>query len=331
MPWRRSTTMSSAASLPEPRARHYQAVIVSPHLDDAVFSCGGMIAQTAAQGPVLVVNLFTRYLGEVRARGVVLSDVRYKEEADAARLLGFESISLGELDVSFRHPHYKSLGNIFRPPIPDDLAWLPELRARLVSFLAGIRFDTLYLPLGIGWHVNHLLTFALAPAWPEPQRLRFYEDLPYGLLPHGTRLRLAELGWRPPSPDRSLTDPGLGRAWIETARAYARTAMIRNLRPWPLQKVAVPVVAAYLYRLMATHQRAQASVSVQAWSAELLPITEQFSRKVAAMQCYASQFKEFFLDRADCSAQLQAYAASFAPAGTVAERYWQLLPVTATK
>ena len=49
--------------------KRYRAVIVSPHLDDAVFSCGGAIAQMVTEGPVLVLNIFTRYLSEVKIRG----------------------------------------------------------------------------------------------------------------------------------------------------------------------------------------------------------------------------------------------------------------------
>jgi len=318
--------MSSATKAPEPRPRQFRAVIISPHLDDAVFSCGGLIAQLVAEGPVLVVNLFTRYLAEVRARGVVLSDVRYDEEAQAAQLLGFESIRLDALDVSFRHPHYKSLGNIFKPAVDADLAWLPTLCARLLGVLEGVQIDTLYLPLGIGWHVDHMLTHTMAREWPVHQRLRYYEDLPYGLLPHATRLRLADLGWRSTNPDASLADPGLARAWATTARAYARTAMVRNLNPWIVRKLAAPVVAAYLYRLMATHQRAQAAVPIQTWRSEVVPISAQFALKVDAMQCYSSQFREFFIDRADCEAQLRAYAAGFAPGAAMAERYWTPLP-----
>ena len=42
-------------------AKVYRAVIISPHLDDAVFSCGGLILKLKSEGPILVINIFTKY------------------------------------------------------------------------------------------------------------------------------------------------------------------------------------------------------------------------------------------------------------------------------
>ena len=70
--------------------RRYRAVVISPHLDDAVFSCGGAIAAMVEEGPVLVLNLFTGYLSTMKIHGAVLGEERYQEERDAARFLGFE-------------------------------------------------------------------------------------------------------------------------------------------------------------------------------------------------------------------------------------------------
>jgi LmbE family N-acetylglucosaminyl deacetylase len=316
----------SCADLPTLRHRRYRAVIVSPHLDDAVFSCGATIAQLVREGPVLVVNLFTRYLAEVKIRGVVLSAARYQEEADAAALLGFESVSLGELDVSFRRPAYKSLGNIFRPPVAEDMAWLPQLRQRLVALLADLRCDQLYVPLGIGWHVDHMLAHALFDAWPGPAEVWYYEDLPYGLLPHATRLRLAELGLQHPAEtDASLAAQSSGKAWRQTTLAYARTAMVRNLEPWIIRQLAVPVVAAYLHRLMASHQRAAQTAVPRPWVARTVSIDQEFGLKLQAMALYRSQFSEFFLGIDDGVGSLRRYAAQFHPSA-MAERFWRVSP-----
>lgn len=314
-----------------PRARHYAAIVLSPHLDDAVFSCAGLIADARAAGPVLVVNLFTRYLEELRSRAVVLTDARHAEEAAAARLLGFESICLDELDVSFRHPHYRSLGNIFRPPVPEDLVTLPRWRQLLAGVLEGVSCDTLAVPLGIGWHVDHMLVHQLVdPGAPDAaiglrcaRSVTYYEDLPYGLIPHATRLRLAELGLAAPRFAPQLAQPGLGASCWQVVRAYNRTAMMRNLRPWPLRQLAVPVVGVYLARLVAFHHRAAATAVAQPWEPAVRDISAGLPAKVAAMQCYASQFREFFLGPDDCADQLRAYTATYAPAGVAAaERTW---------
>ena len=71
--------------------KHYRAVIISPHFDDAVFSCGGLINQLVKEGPVLIYTIFTDYLSGIKIHGVVLSETRQQEEIDAAHFLGFES------------------------------------------------------------------------------------------------------------------------------------------------------------------------------------------------------------------------------------------------
>lgn len=308
-----------------PMAERYAAVFVSPHLDDAVFSCAGEIAERVKEGPVLVLNLFTRYLADVKIRGVVLGDERYQEETDAARFLGYESRNLGELDVTFRREPYRSLGNIFRPPIAEDLAWLPELRGKIFDMLAGLDFDRLYVPLGIGWHVDHVLTHQVFEPWAGQAKLYYYEDTPYALIPHATRYRLNELG-QPGrrEGDRSLAPGNELKAWWEAAMAYADTALMKNLSPWIVRRSAVPVVSYYLHRLMALHRRQAAQAPRVAWKAQTRELDEEaLARKMDAMALYRSQFKEFFSDREDCRRSLEGYATAIRPGGPAIERYWQ--------
>ena len=68
--------------------KRYRAVVLSPHLDDAVFSCAAAIRQLRQQGPVLVINIFTRYLATSTLKhGVPLVDSRHDEERAAAAFL----------------------------------------------------------------------------------------------------------------------------------------------------------------------------------------------------------------------------------------------------
>ena len=61
--------------------KHYRAVVLSPHLDDAVFSCAGAIRRLRREGPVLVINIFTRYLAKSTLKhGVPLVDSRHDED-----------------------------------------------------------------------------------------------------------------------------------------------------------------------------------------------------------------------------------------------------------
>ena len=318
---------SQAVASQTPRLQRYRAIIISPHLDDAVFSCGGAIAQMVQQGPVLVLNIFTGDLSQVKNRGVVLGDERYAEEAAAAAFLGYESINLGELDVSFRREPYKQLGNIFRPPVADDMQWLPSLRQRLFDILAPLQFDQIYVPLGIGWHVDHILTYLVFEPWVGRKELVYYEDAPYCCIPHSTRYRLNEIANYQVEPgDTSLAPTNELRAWWQASMAYADTALMKNLQPWFVRMCAVPVVAFYLFRQMALHRRLAVDSPKRSMSGVLPSLGGQFERKVDAMALYTSQFREFFSSTGACAATLRGYSAQYSSQLAQFERCWAVEP-----
>ena len=308
----------------QPAQSHYRAVVISPHLDDAVFSCGGAIAQLAREGPVLVLNINTRYLANLKNRGIVMTDDRYKEEADAAAYLGYESHRLDELDALFRRPAYASIANIFRPPVAEDLAWLPELRERLFGVLAGIRFDHLFVPMGMGWHADHVLAHAVFEPWIGRPELVFYEDAPYCWIPHAARYRLTELArFERAASDASLADAGGWQSWREASSAYAQTALMKNLKPAVVRWGAVPVVSIYLYRLMAQHRRGWAGAAPTLRLRPLVRVIDaELDTKLKAMTLYTTQFREFFSSVQECRDSMQAYAGQFAPGARAVERCW---------
>jgi LmbE family N-acetylglucosaminyl deacetylase len=307
---------------PAPASVRYRAVFISPHLDDAVFSCGGRIAQLVKEGPVLVLNLFTRYLADLKIHGAVMGAQRHQEERDAAEFLGFESRSLGELDAPFRRKAYRKLGNLFHPPCQQDLDWLPGLRAKLFGMLSEIEFETLYVPLGIGWHVDHVLTYLAFESWPGKWPLQYYEDAPYCCIPHATRYRLNDIATYPRHPDDiSLREVHPLLAWWQAASAYTNTALMKNLQPWMIRKLAVPSVSYYLWRLMWHHCRSDASTNQPGLCPVIVAISDQFECKVDAMVLYSSQFGEFFTSRPDCIASSMSYVRALGESAA-AERYW---------
>jgi len=307
-----------------PNRQTYRAVIISPHLDDAVFSCGGWMTQLLREGPVLVLNVFTGYLGNLKIHGAVLGEERYLEEAAAAEFMGFESRSLGELDAPFRRHAYRQLGNIFRPPVAEDLQWLPSLRERIIGELGKIDFQQLLVPLGIGWHVDHVVTHMVFDEWTEPDKLLYYEDASYCCIPHATRYRLDDIAtYVVPTNDHSLLPVNETRAWFQASMAYKKTALMKNLQPWILRMVAVPATSLYLCRLMGRHRLQAAFTSKRTFVAKIVSLDKSdIERKVEAMALYASQFKEFFETREDCVATITTYCRQFRQHGDAAERYW---------
>jgi len=167
-------------------------VILSPHLDDAVLSLGGLIGREVAAGrSVEVVSCFTSGppLDTIAPAHRVFGDysMRRAEDERALAVLGARHRWLDLHERIWRQPPLPPSGvfptHVFRTPERmDDFAELKSIRAAIAEILE--RGATIYAPLAIGHHVDHV-EVALA-ALREMlgrgafDRIHFYED-PYAL------------------------------------------------------------------------------------------------------------------------------------------------------
>lgn len=175
-------------------ASAYDAIYLSPHLDDAVLSCGGQIHRFVAAGQrVLIVTVAAGDPAEgdlsplardlhrqwgLAAEGMAL---RREEDRSACRVLGAECLHGDALDALYRRhpetgkPFYPSLKSLFAPPDPGDRERVREWVTRLERLPPAARVCA---PLGAGRHVDHLLArWAAEGVWGR--RLEYYEDYPY--------------------------------------------------------------------------------------------------------------------------------------------------------
>ncbi|MBB5036570.1 PIG-L deacetylase family protein [Prosthecobacter dejongeii] len=164
------------------------ALFISPHLDDAVFSCATLIQRLVAKGTrVVVATVFTE--------GSLDYPQRRDEDRKALHSLGVEAIHLGHLDAPDRMPRYQTFREIIFGWHDADSHTLQAVTHSLTDCLNQIRPTYLYAPLGVGTHVDHRLTHDSARQLRGPQRLTFYEDRPYAYAVGATELRLRELGF----------------------------------------------------------------------------------------------------------------------------------------
>ncbi|MBV9916396.1 MAG: PIG-L family deacetylase [Solirubrobacterales bacterium] len=163
---------------------------ISPHLDDAVFSIGGTLAQAAAGGEqVLLATVFTRsvlsptgfalacQLDKDLGSEVDYMAVRRREDQLAAERLSFESpLHLGLPEAP--HRGYDSARELFAGPRSDDSASTAVAEA-LGRLLEQMTPDRVLCPLGVGAHVDHLVVIeALDRLGVTTERWR---DVPYVL------------------------------------------------------------------------------------------------------------------------------------------------------
>lgn len=205
---------------------YYAHVYLSPHLDDAVLSCGGLIRQQVRAGRrPLVITLFagqppgdvdlSAFAQSLHARwghpeGLIAA--RWAEDQAALAMLGADYLRLNYADCIYRGRrqagrtessddpgwYYASEEALFGPVHPAEHGLPDELAAtlnELVPFGDGL---TLYAPLTVGNHVDHQLTCAAALTLrAQGWQVRFYEDYPYARNQDALSAALATLGVEP--------------------------------------------------------------------------------------------------------------------------------------
>ncbi|MFV9507085.1 MAG: PIG-L deacetylase family protein [Oscillochloridaceae bacterium umkhey_bin13] len=188
----------------------YGQIVLSPHLDDAALSLGGMLASQAACGrPTLVLNVCTGrpdltvplspFAAAMHARwGLDAHEVlvrRLAEDEAAFEILGIDSYQLDQLDAIYRLPTaYYDNPTLFGAVDPADplqtslLAHLQQLHARYPQAV-------IYAPLAVGKHVDHQIAYAAAKALAaQGASVAFYEDFPYVAEAGALEARLEDLG-----------------------------------------------------------------------------------------------------------------------------------------
>ncbi len=163
-------------------------VFLSPHLDDAVLSCGGLIHQLVARGEAVhiltlmtgdappVDTPLTRDLHTRWALGDVMADRRAEDHA-AAQRLGASVAHLTWPDCPYRTeadgtPLYPHNDDLFGPVHPAD-------PARGLDLALPADTQTLYAPLGAGGHVDHQIVSRLGRELAQNMAVFFYEEYPY--------------------------------------------------------------------------------------------------------------------------------------------------------
>lgn len=170
------------------------AIAISPHLDDAAFSCGGTLARLAASGwDVTICTIFT--LSIANPTGFALAcqldkglppqadymALRRAEDAEACRHLGAKSIWLSFAEAP--HRGYNDAKSLFGPLRPSDDV-TPHLASALEKVLAT-KPDLILGPQAIGSHVDHVQTVrALWRVLPKNIPVLWWIDFPYSTRLH---------------------------------------------------------------------------------------------------------------------------------------------------
>jgi LmbE family N-acetylglucosaminyl deacetylase len=273
--------------------------IVSPHLDDAILSCGILMQRHAGAGEVLVLNIFSAGTN---------SDNRKKEDAAAQKKIGARPFYLDELDAPDRNPVYKPSKELFFASLEREGDAIARVAQRVSAFLAEHKIDLAYFPLGAGTHIDHRITFEVGKHL-KGTPVRFYEDRPYILWPGILQARMNQIG----------VDAGLPPVTAAMMRASVNTChYLKSFVPddGNYRAETLPLYAAPLQQKPA-HPLFAASEVLTATDAEL-------KKLYASLSLYTSQMPLIYRDYDNFVADSLAYERATSGTGAYVERSWAI-------
>jgi LmbE family N-acetylglucosaminyl deacetylase len=179
-------------------------MFVSPHLDDAVLSCGALLTELACTNSVSVLTVFSsarppaRWApsarNELRCHGATDAlkyfEDRRAEDIAALKEAGASWIHLGFTDAPFRRVGEtagQATGLAAYPSFHFSIArgWIASSDATLATkvgvmvkeAVSANGVTTVFAPLGVGRHVDHLITRNAVVA--SGVEAVYYSDFPY--------------------------------------------------------------------------------------------------------------------------------------------------------
>lgn len=196
----------------------YDHLYLSPHFDDVSLSCGGQIYRhtaigdtvlvvtlTAGEPPAgyqsdIVVNLHRRWSDGLDQEPESMVVQRQGEDREAFAVLRADVLHLPFRDCIYRPgadgaPLYPGPTDMFGAFNPADAGFVDEVASALAALPPA---DRVYLPLGVGGHIDHGVTRRAGErVFANPG---FYEDYPYTMAPGALEAVLppaTRSEWRP--------------------------------------------------------------------------------------------------------------------------------------
>lgn len=204
-------------------------IYISPHLDDAILSAGGLIYEQTRVGmdveiwnimcgfpPTKELSPYAQILhyqwGIPSAAEVVTA--RRAEDANAANIIGAKTVYFDYLDCIYRRGHSGDwlYSYIFVPPHEEE----SDLPARIAeSISARLKpTDQLVCQLGLGSHVDHVLVRQAVDLLQQP--ILYDVDIPYLF---GSPEQLGEKTAGMKENIHRITETGL-RSWQDAIARY---------------------------------------------------------------------------------------------------------------
>lgn len=174
---------------------NYDYIYLSPHLDDAIYSCGAQIFQHTSKGKsVMIITIMagdpdpgnlSRYARSLHERWNLRENApedRRNEDVAACSSVGADTIHWAYLDCIYRQDSitgisfYQSDDALFGPIDASEYGLIKSIASRISNLPAQ---SLVFAPLSAGNHVDHQIARQAASLVIDPSRIRYYEEYPY--------------------------------------------------------------------------------------------------------------------------------------------------------
>lgn len=171
-------------------------IVFSPHLDDAVLDVCDHIQMWKSYGwDIEIISVFTGFGNGPMSRDAreYIGIPRLSPRQFEATRKDEDTRAMKELDVPFKHLDFIDAGfriHSGRFVYPDfnskDRGQIRPQDHRLMAELGDImehyrKVDRIYIPMGIGGHVDHVIVRTMAQRIFPSQNIGYYVDFPYAL------------------------------------------------------------------------------------------------------------------------------------------------------
>lgn len=254
-------------------------IFLSPHLDDAVASCGGTIAKLVYEREdVLVITVYTRKpdLKSIpkNFHKFAIYDQRKKEDKEALDKLSSDYKWLDVEERAYRTPLLKKPTDVFKINLSEGIKQflnISEIQSELERIFEKNPKTIIYAPLGIGNHFDHVEVFLASLMYMVDNALfdnfLFYMDF-YGMA--STKIRKKHyLG-------NKLMALGTKKPEKSSIKWYMMTSIVNSMISG--NKIEKILPSKYL------------DIN---WGLKINSIKGYEKLKLSALECYESQIKLF--------------------------------------
>jgi len=140
-------------------------LVLSPHLDDAAFSVGPLLAQLSGRARIVVATVFTKTVSKLTDfalscqldKGIPAEvdymAIRRKEDIEWSKRIGVEILHGPFMEAP--HRGYQSAKDLFGPVLETDR--LEDLLGKwFVDLAEKLKPSAIFCPIGVGNHIDHI-------------------------------------------------------------------------------------------------------------------------------------------------------------------------------